>query len=66
MSRAAAAAELAAAYRDLRALEHRAQMIADEQTHRLPDRPTPSAGAIAALFGEARPAPLRRRGRPDR
>ncbi|MFI4935927.1 MAG: glutamine-synthetase adenylyltransferase, partial [Caulobacterales bacterium] len=32
----AAAADLAHAYKDLRALEHRVQMIADEQTHRLP------------------------------
>jgi glutamate-ammonia-ligase adenylyltransferase len=28
---------LAKAYQDLRALEHRAQMIADEQTHKLPE-----------------------------
>ena len=32
----AAADELAAGYRQLRALEHRVQMLADEQTHRLP------------------------------
>ena len=48
----AAAAELAEAYRRLRGLEHRAQMIADEQTHRLPagerDR-----RRVAALSGEA-------------
>ncbi|MEI9965631.1 MAG: bifunctional [glutamine synthetase] adenylyltransferase/[glutamine synthetase]-adenylyl-L-tyrosine phosphorylase [Caulobacteraceae bacterium] len=45
-----AAAELTAAYRELRALEHRVQMIADEQTHKLPE-----AGAarlrVAALYG---------------
>ena len=48
----AAAADLSAAYRDLRALEHRIQMIADEQTHRVPiaerDR-----RRVAALSGEA-------------
>ncbi|HEY1751323.1 MAG TPA: bifunctional [glutamine synthetase] adenylyltransferase/[glutamine synthetase]-adenylyl-L-tyrosine phosphorylase [Caulobacteraceae bacterium] len=47
----AAAEELAGAYRTLRGLEHRAQMIADEQTHRLPagerDR-----RRVAALAGE--------------
>jgi glutamate-ammonia-ligase adenylyltransferase len=47
----AAAADLAEAYRALRALEHRVQMIADEQTHRLPagerDR-----RRVAALSGE--------------
>jgi glutamate-ammonia-ligase adenylyltransferase len=32
-----AAAELKAAYLDLRAFEHRVQMVADEQTHRLPE-----------------------------
>jgi len=47
----AAAADLAGAYRTLRALEHRAQMIGDEQTHRLPtsDR---ERRRIAVLFGE--------------
>ncbi len=48
----AAAGELEESYRALRALEHRAQMIADEQTHRLPagerDR-----RRIAALSGQA-------------
>lgn len=47
---AAAAKDMADAYGTLRALEHRVQMIADEQTHRLPvadkDR-----RAVAALAG---------------
>ena len=47
----AAAADLAGAYRTLRALEHRAQMIADEQTHRLPTA-DPERRRIAVLFGE--------------
>ncbi len=34
-----AADELAAAYRFLRAVEHRLQMVADRQTHALPERP---------------------------
>jgi len=34
------AAWLAQAYKDLRALEHRAQMIADDQTHKLPESDT--------------------------
>ena len=45
-----AAAELAAAYGRLRAWEHRAQMIADAQTHRLPPGPADRA-AVAALAG---------------
>jgi glutamate-ammonia-ligase adenylyltransferase len=44
--------ELAEAYRDLRALEHRAQMVADEQTHRLPED-VAGRGRIAALYGAA-------------
>ncbi len=44
---------LADAYRLLRALEHRAQMIADEQTHRLPENPA-ARKAVAALAGYAR------------
>ena len=49
---AAAVEDLATAYRHLRALEHRVQMIADEQTHRLPavDR---DRRRVAALAGEA-------------
>jgi glutamate-ammonia-ligase adenylyltransferase len=35
----AAVAELEAAYRFLRAVEHRLQMVADRQTHELPQRP---------------------------
>jgi glutamate-ammonia-ligase adenylyltransferase len=48
----ATAQELAAAYQTLRNLEHRAQMIADEQTYRLPadDR---DRRRIAALSGAA-------------
>ncbi len=45
-----AAGELAAAYRRLRAWEHRAQMIADAQTHVLPAEPAARA-AVAALAG---------------
>ncbi len=45
-----AAAELSADYKTLRALEHRTQMIADEQTHVLPEDPAARA-AIAALCG---------------
>ncbi|MDR3513222.1 MAG: bifunctional [glutamine synthetase] adenylyltransferase/[glutamine synthetase]-adenylyl-L-tyrosine phosphorylase [Caulobacteraceae bacterium] len=49
--RPATAGELAQAYADLRALEHRAQMIADEQTHRLPEADA-ERRRIAALSGE--------------
>ncbi len=45
-----AAAELAEAYRTLRATEHRVQMIGDEQTHRLPDADA-ERRRIAALCG---------------
>ena len=45
------AAELSAAYRDLRALEHRVQMIADEQTHRLP-KDERERRRVAALSGQ--------------
>jgi glutamate-ammonia-ligase adenylyltransferase len=45
-----AAADLAAAYVSLRAWEHRVQMIADEQTHRLPEAPA-ARSAIGALAG---------------
>ena len=45
------AAELSAAYQTLRALEHRAQMIGDHQTHILPEA-DPERRRIAALFGE--------------
>jgi glutamate-ammonia-ligase adenylyltransferase len=47
----AAADELAGAYRDLRALEHRIQMVADEQTHRLPTGER-DRRRVAALTGE--------------
>ena len=46
-----AASELASDYRMLRDLEHRAQMIADEQTHRLPTNDR-DRRRIAALSGE--------------
>ena len=46
------AEELAAAYGDLRALEHRAQMIADDQTHILPEADE-ARGRIAALWGSS-------------
>ena len=46
-----AAHDLAPAYADLRALEHRAQMIADEQTHKLPESDD-DRRRIAALWGE--------------
>lgn len=45
------AAWLTQAYKDLRALEHRAQMIADDQTHKLPDSDT-ERKKVAALWGE--------------
>ncbi len=44
------AAQLSEAYRWLRAVEHRIQMIADEQTHRLPESDT-DRRRIAALAG---------------
>jgi glutamate-ammonia-ligase adenylyltransferase len=47
------AGTLDAAYRQLRALEHRAQMIADEQTHRLPENDV-ARKAVAALAGYVR------------
>ncbi|MFZ5670863.1 MAG: bifunctional [glutamine synthetase] adenylyltransferase/[glutamine synthetase]-adenylyl-L-tyrosine phosphorylase [Pseudomonadota bacterium] len=46
-----AAAELAGAYRELRALEHRGQMLADEQTHRLPESDA-DRRRVAALRGQ--------------
>jgi glutamate-ammonia-ligase adenylyltransferase len=46
-----AADELTACYHDLRALEHRAQMIADDQTHKLPEDDS-QRRRIAALWGE--------------
>jgi glutamate-ammonia-ligase adenylyltransferase len=45
------AAELAAAYGDLRALEHRVQMLADEQTHKLPTNES-DRRRVAALWGQ--------------
>ncbi len=46
-----AAEDLAGAYQTLRALEHRVQMLADEQTHRLPEADA-DRKRVAALFGE--------------
>ena len=46
----ASAAEMARSYRDLRGLEHRVQMLADEQTHRLPESDT-DRKRVAALWG---------------
>jgi [glutamine synthetase] adenylyltransferase / [glutamine synthetase]-adenylyl-L-tyrosine phosphorylase len=45
------AADLTQYYADLRALEHRAQMVADEQTHKLPETDSERA-KIAALSGD--------------
>ncbi|MDE2488631.1 MAG: bifunctional [glutamine synthetase] adenylyltransferase/[glutamine synthetase]-adenylyl-L-tyrosine phosphorylase [Alphaproteobacteria bacterium] len=46
----ATAGELTEAYRTLRALEHRVQMLADEQTHKLPESDT-ERRKVAALAG---------------
>jgi glutamate-ammonia-ligase adenylyltransferase len=46
----ATAAELTADYAELRALEHRVQMLDDEQTHRLPEAPA-ERKRVAALYG---------------
>ena len=46
----AALADLTAAYRELRGLEHRVQMLADEQTHRLPESEA-ERKKVAALAG---------------
>ncbi|WP_296600100.1 bifunctional [glutamine synthetase] adenylyltransferase/[glutamine synthetase]-adenylyl-L-tyrosine phosphorylase [Phenylobacterium sp.] len=51
----AAAAELTDAYRRLRAVEHRIQMLEDEQTHKLPESDA-DRKRVAALSGDA---PLR-------
>ncbi len=45
-----AAEELAWAYADLRALEHRAQMLGDDQTHKLPESDA-DRKRVAALWG---------------
>jgi [glutamine synthetase] adenylyltransferase / [glutamine synthetase]-adenylyl-L-tyrosine phosphorylase len=45
-----AADEMAQAYRTLRGLEHRTQMVGDEQTHRLPESDT-DRRRVAALAG---------------
>jgi [glutamine synthetase] adenylyltransferase / [glutamine synthetase]-adenylyl-L-tyrosine phosphorylase len=49
---AAAAGELAAAYRFLRRLEHRLQYLDDRQTHELP-QPPPAQMLVAKAMGEA-------------
>ncbi|HUZ65299.1 MAG TPA: bifunctional [glutamine synthetase] adenylyltransferase/[glutamine synthetase]-adenylyl-L-tyrosine phosphorylase [Acetobacteraceae bacterium] len=56
---ATAAAELAAAYRFLRRTEHRLQMVADRQTHSLPDRAEAFA-AIATFMGYPSPTAFAR------
>lgn len=43
--------ELSQAYLDLRSLEHRVQMVHDEQTHKLPESDSERL-KVAALFGE--------------
>jgi glutamate-ammonia-ligase adenylyltransferase len=50
---AAAAADMAEAYRFLRAIEHRIQMVADEQTQRLPNNDE-DLDRFAALCGYSR------------
>ena len=45
------AEELAADYAELRALEHRVQMLADEQTHTLPEAEA-DRRRVAALYGQ--------------
>jgi glutamate-ammonia-ligase adenylyltransferase len=49
---AAAAGDMAGAYRTLRGLEHRVQMLADDQTHRLPEADA-DRRRVAALAGFA-------------
>lgn len=48
---------LAAAYRDLRAIEHRIQMLHDEQTHTIPED-SEAFGRLCALCGISDPAAL--------
>jgi len=48
----ATTAELVQAYRFLRRVEHRLQMVADKQTHRLPERPE-QLERFAAFMGHA-------------
>jgi glutamate-ammonia-ligase adenylyltransferase len=48
-----AAIELTQAYRTLREIEHRVQMLADEQTHKLPES-DPERRRVAALAGYER------------
>ena len=55
-----ACAELTAAYAELRGLEHRVQMLEDEQTHSLPAEPAARA-RVAALAGEGALAAFDRR-----
>jgi len=56
---ASTAERLAVAYRFLRRLEHRLQMIDDQQTHTLPTDPAGFA-ALATFLGYAEPEDLRR------
>ena len=57
LDRRRGARELDAAYRFLRTVEHRLQMVADEQTHTLPARPR-GARALRALLRLCRPRQL--------
>ena len=49
----AACRDMAESYETLRAIEHRIQMIADEQTHRLPESDT-ERHRVAVLMGQGR------------
>jgi glutamate-ammonia-ligase adenylyltransferase len=51
-----AAIELAAAYRFLRRVEHRLQMVADRQTHTLPERADQLADFAVFMFYDGAPA----------
>ena len=53
--------ELIEAYRFLRRVEHRLQMVADQQTHALPEEPRGRFETLAAFIGFADAAALRQR-----
>lgn len=61
---AGTAATLAAAYRDFRTLEHRLQMLADQQTHRIPTQAGERA-QLAGLMGAGSWAEVARRIEPQ-
>lgn len=54
------ARDLAEAYRFLRRVEHRLQMVNDQQTHELPDRPE-GVAAIGTFLGFREPTEFRQR-----